>query len=195
MFGKNAPFEDWTRLLSLVFNLANKKPWLREECGYIVFYAVRDIAAQKKDTKYVNAALSALCQHSLAKTPEGIAIWLAATDSSLDSVEFPPNVWHDNNPFHSREKSALAKVMKESSEPNSGDGAENLNKQKSGVWNPKLHFAWDLILAQLYILPGGQNKKTKKGKNEKATHVTFNEFWTEVVDSKCLIRYAGLLSR
>ena len=178
----------------MVFELANKKPWLREECGYIVFGAIRDIAAQKRDPKYVNAALASLCQHNLAKTPEGVAVWLAATDSSLNSVELPSNVWHENNPLHSREKSSLAKVMKESSDPNPGDGVENLNKQKSGVWNPKLHFVWDLILAQLYTLPAEQSKKEKKGRKEKekVTHVTFNEFWTEVVDSKCPSLFCGL---
>lgn len=169
----------------MIFELANKKPWLREECGYIVFCAIRDIAAQKRDAKYVDSALAALCHHNLAKTPEGIAIWIAATDSTLAAADFPSNMWHENNPFHSREKSTLAKVMKESSESTPGDGVESANKQKSSVWNPKLHFAWDLILARLYTLPAEKSKKDKKGKKEKATHVTFNDFWVEIVDSKC----------
>ncbi|KAK2740290.1 DNA-directed DNA polymerase [Myotisia sp. PD_48] len=178
--------DNWSRMLTLVFELANKKPWLREECGYIVFCAIRDIKANKSLSKYVETALTLLCKNNLARTPEGIAIWLAAMSLSLSpSVVFPQDVWIQDNPLNVREKAAFAKIMKESSSPSSSEGEEGTTdgkKQKSGIWNPKLHFAWDYILATLFAAPLERSKSESKSKKDKSSQVTFAEFWTEVVD-------------
>ena len=159
----DVPFENWTKLLSLIFELANNKPWLRKECGYIVYCSISDISMRKADAKYVEEILSCLCKHNLAKTPEGVAIWLAAMDSPT-SVKFPPNVWQHGSPIHVREKAKLAKIMRESSD--SQTPAEN--SHKPAVWNPQLHFAWEAILPRLYAQEPS----------------IFADIWTEVVDSK-----------
>ncbi|KAF3899746.1 DNA-directed DNA polymerase [Trichophyton interdigitale] len=182
LFQPDVPFENWTRLLSLVFELANKKPWLREECGYIIFYSIRDIGTRNRGTKYVDSALAALCGNNLAKTPEGIAIWLAAMDLSCSPpVVFPSGVWSHDNPLSSRERASLAKIMKESSGQDASNGEESKVKN-SGVWNPKLPFAWDPILTKLYSTAAGKSQVEGKGKKDKATQLSFLDFWTEVVD-------------
>ncbi|KAM5466640.1 DNA-directed DNA polymerase [Microsporum audouinii] len=182
LFQPKVPFETWTRLLSLVFELANKKPWLRGECGYIIFYAIRDIGARNRSAKYVDSALAALCENNLAKTPEGVAIWLAAMDISLSPpVVFPHGVWNHDNPLNSREKATLAKIMKESSGQDASN-SEDTTIKSSGVWNPKLPFAWDPILAKLYTSPVEKPSIEDKGKKGKAGQLAFSDFWTEVVD-------------
>ncbi|WEW58089.1 DNA-directed DNA polymerase [Emydomyces testavorans] len=169
-------FDNWAQLLSLIFDLAKKKPWLREECGYIIYCAVRDIADKKADVQYVDEIIKGLSKNGLAKTPEGIAIWLAAMECP-SPVTFVLDVWQSNNPLHTKEKTALAKIMKESSDPHSERNGENGTANKSSVWNPKLHFAWDPILARLYKL--SRNKKEDRTSKQ----VSFIDFWTEVVDT------------
>lgn len=148
----------------MIFELANKKPWLREECGYVIYCSIADIGSRKANAKYVGEILSCLCNQNLAKTPEGVAIWLAAMDLQT-SLKFPPNVWQHGSPIHVREKAKLAKIMKESSDP---QAAAADNSHKPAVWNPQLHFAWEAILRRLYA------QETS----------TFVDIWTEVVDSK-----------
>ena len=158
----NVPFENWTKLLTLVFELANLKPWVREECGYILFTTVAFTASKKADAKYIEAILSGVVEHNLVKTPEGVAIWLAALEVPT-KLKFPPGVWQHGSPVHIKEKAALSKIMKGSSDPKA-----EAESQKSGVWNPKLHFAWEIILPKMYAQDAS----------------TFADIWTEVVDSR-----------
>lgn len=182
LFQPQAPFEDWIKILTTLFDLAKKKPWLREECGWIIFCSLRDIQTHKFDVKYAEAALDSLCQNGLAKTPEGVAIWTAAKDL-FPTMKFPEGVWQHGGPLHVREKATLAKIMKETSESQPEPGKENGKAQSSGVWNPKLHFAWDSVLQKLYAQSPEKNGSSKD-KDSKATQASFTDIWTEVVDSK-----------
>ncbi|KAL4922839.1 DNA polymerase phi-domain-containing protein [Aspergillus aurantiobrunneus] len=173
LFTPRALLPEWTKILELVFELAKKKPWIREECGWIVYRCVHDISTQKADAKLVEIALETLCSKDLARTPEGVAIWLAAKDQ-FPGISFPSKVWKHDDPLDSKERSQLAKAMKESS--NSESEAEGA--KASGVWNSKLHFAWDAALASLNGLP----KEYSKSKSS-ATRLSFVDFWTEVVDN------------
>ncbi|OJK00955.1 hypothetical protein ASPACDRAFT_51746 [Aspergillus aculeatus ATCC 16872] len=183
--GAAAPAE-WTRLLDRVFELAKKKPWLREECGWIVYRCVLDLASsQKKDqvgVKLVEVALERLCAHDLAKTPEGVAVWLAAKEA-FPSVKFPAKVWKHEDPLDAKERVSLGKVMKDSSDSSASSGEDGDGQKKgsgaaaanSGVWNSKLHFAWDVVLGRLAQVP--------KAKAKGESRLGFAEFWTEVVDN------------
>ncbi|KLJ12805.1 DNA polymerase phi subunit [Blastomyces silverae] len=181
LFQSQVPFEEWIKILATLFDLAKKKPWLREECGWIIFCSLREIQTHKFDVKYAEAALDSLCQNGLAKTPEGVAIWIAAKDL-FPSMKFPEAVWQHGSPLHVREKASLAKIMKETSESQSEHGKENGKAQNSGVWNAKLHFAWDIVLQKLSTQPSGQNGSPKT-KDSKATQASFTDIWTEVVDN------------
>ncbi|PYI36682.1 hypothetical protein BP00DRAFT_331140 [Aspergillus indologenus CBS 114.80] len=188
----SAPGAEWTRLLDRVFELAKKKPWLREECGWIVYRCLLDFAAPKQEeeeeehapkVKFVEVALERLCAHDLAKTPEGVAVWLAAKDG-FPAATFPAQVWKHEDPLDAKERVALAKVMKDSSsDASAGAGQPDEEGKKggaaaaaanSGVWNSKLHFAWDVVLGRLAQVSKAKAKESRLG---------FAEFWTEVVDN------------
>lgn len=179
LFKPKAFFHEWTKLLDLVFELAQKKPWLREECGWVIYRSVYDLAAQKLDAEFVEAALERLSQHELVRTPEGVAIWLAAKDF-FPSANSPSKAWKHDDPLDAKERSQLAKVMKDSSSTETG--SEGQEKQKSsGVWNSKLHFAWDAVISRLIDVPTKDGSKSKKSSSSR---LSFADFWTEVVDSK-----------
>ncbi|KAH1509618.1 hypothetical protein KXX06_007091 [Aspergillus fumigatus] len=171
LFKGAVPPAEWTKLLDLVFDLAKKKPWIREECGWIIYRCVFDLASQKAGAKYVEIALERLCANDLARTPEGVSIWLAAKEA-YPKAEFPGKVWKHDDPLDSRERTQLAKVMKDSSAGDSEAGTQGNNPKSSGVWSSKLHFAWDAVIRQLADLPAKQSSR-----------LTFAEFWTEVVDN------------
>jgi DNA polymerase phi len=164
------PFTHWTKVIELIFELAQKKPWLREECGWIIYRCVYDLSARDMDVKFVEAALNRLCQCGLAATPEGVAIWLAAKDM-FPKADLPSKTWKHDDPLDPKERSSLSKIMKESSSEQ-----EDGNKAKSsGVWNSKLHFAWDAVLSRT----GDGSPKSKN----KHARLSFADFWLEVVDN------------
>ncbi|PIG85122.1 DNA polymerase V [Aspergillus arachidicola] len=175
LFKPNAPFSEWTKLLDLVFDLAKKKPWIREECGWIVYRCVYELSAQKAETKFVESALERLCTNELARTPEGVAIWLAAKDL-FPKVKLPSKVWKHDDPLDVKERNQLAKVMKESSVSEAEGENKGGNPKSSGVWNSKLHFAWDAVLSRL-------SETSAKESKSKTSRLSFSDFWTEVVDN------------
>ncbi|KAL2827137.1 putative DNA polymerase V [Aspergillus cavernicola] len=175
LFSPKALFSEWTQVLELVFELAKKKPWIREECGWIIYRCIYDFS-QKADTKIIEMAIEHLCSKDLARTPEGVAIWLAAKDR-FPGISFPSKIWKHDDPLDSKERTQLAKVMKESSNNESEGQGEGAAKQ-SGVWISKLHFAWDAVLKILNAMPAKESKS--KGS---ATRLSFADFWTEVVDN------------
>ncbi|PWY78239.1 hypothetical protein BO70DRAFT_60221 [Aspergillus heteromorphus CBS 117.55] len=175
LFKAAVPFTEWTKVLDLVLDLAQKKPWLREECGWIIYRCVYELAAQKADAKFVESALERLCSNELARTPEGVAIWLAAKDLFSDA-KFPSKIWKHDDPLDARERTQLAKVMKESSSADSENG-QGGNAKSSGVWNSKLHFAWDPVMTRL------GDSSAKESSKSKSSRLSFADFWTEVVDN------------
>ncbi|KAL4945666.1 hypothetical protein BDV06DRAFT_230140 [Aspergillus oleicola] len=174
LFSPKALLPEWTKVLELVFGLAKKKSWIREECGWIVYQCIHDIAAQKADTKLVETVLELLCSNDLARTPEGVAIWLAVRDL-FPGINFPSKIWKNDDPLESKERNQLAKAMKESSSGES-EGEGEKSAKASGVWNSKLHFAWDAALTSL----NSAQKESKKGPSNR---LVFADFWTEVVDN------------
>ncbi|KAE8403028.1 DNA polymerase phi-domain-containing protein [Aspergillus pseudonomiae] len=175
LFKPKAPFSEWTKLLDLVFDLAKKKPWIREECGWIVYRCVYELSAQNADAKFVESALERLCTNDLARTPEGVSIWLAAKEL-FPKVQLPSKVWKHDDPLDAKERNQLAKVMKESS-VSEAEGENKGSKAKaSGVWNSKLHFAWDAVLSRL-------SETSAKESKSKTSRLSFIDFWTEVVDN------------
>lgn len=177
LFKDEVPPAEWTKVVDLVFDLAKKKPWIREECGWIIYRCVFDLASQKAGAKYVEVALERLCSNDLARTPEGVSIWLAAKET-YPKADFPSKVWKHDDPLDSRERNQLAKVMKESSAADSEAGSQGNNPKSSGVWSSKLHFAWDAVIRQLADVSAKKSKSSSR--------LSFADFWTEVVDSKFL---------
>lgn len=142
----------------------------------MLYRCVYDLSARKMDTKYLEAAIERLCSYDLARSPEGIAVWLAAKDM-FPKASFPEKIWKHDDPLDAKERTSLSKIMKESS-AEEADGQKS--SKSSGVWNSKLHFAWDAVLSRT-------SDGSSKSKSSKSARLSFTDFWTEVVDSKwCL---------
>lgn len=127
----------------------------------------------------METAIEQLCSNDLARTPEGVAIWLTVKDLFPDA-KLPSGVWQHDDPLHVKEKRNLSKVMKEAWGSEDSSGKEPGNSRISGVWSSKLHFTWDVILVRLY----SQGTQEKKEKTSKSARAGFIDFWTEVVDGK-----------
>ncbi|KAL2859058.1 DNA polymerase phi-domain-containing protein [Aspergillus pseudodeflectus] len=168
LYSPKSRIAEWTKVLELVLDLAKKKPWIREECGWIIYRSIYDLSAQKADSKLVEIALESLCSNDLARTPEGVATWVAARDL-FPGIGFPNKVWKHDDPLDSKERNQLAKVMKESEPAGDSEGPK-----VSGVWNSKLHFAWDAVVNSL---------NSVSEKPSKSTRLSFADFWLEVVDN------------
>ncbi len=154
--------------------VATKKPWLREECGWILHSACQTLKDGNWSTNHVRTLLEKWCQAGLAKTPEGVAVWLRARED-FPGVDLPSNVWQDGNPLHTKDMSKLARVLKESPV---GEGSQEPDGDVSqkGSWSSKLHFVWTVIFNKLANLePVPSNVDTSKT-------VSFGRFWQEAVD-------------
>ncbi|KAH8737182.1 DNA polymerase phi-domain-containing protein [Ilyonectria robusta] len=153
------PFSDasrWNAVLDLLLRLANKKVWLRSQCGWVIVQSIEQMS--QKDAK---ATLERVADAGLAKTPEGAAIWLVALNR-FPSIKVKP--WE--NPLSKKCFGDLAAVLRESFTQDQGDQGQ---KNKQASWTAQLHFAWDLILAH-YV------KEADAGSAE------FEQFWSRVVD-------------
>jgi DNA polymerase phi len=90
-------------------------------------------------------------------------------------AEYPAKVWKHDDPLDTKERNSLSKIMKESS-AEEADGQKS--SKSSGVWNAKLHFAWDAVLSRT------SDGSSKSSKSSKSGRLSFADFWTEVVDSE-----------
>ena len=152
----------WMAVLDLVLNLAQKKMWLRSQCGYIV---VQAISQMKK--KLAEKTLEKLAEEGFAKTPEGVGIWIAALDQFPDILA-PPQPWQ--NPLAAASLSSLPAVLKESGREQQSEA--NGSKIKQGGWSAQLHFVWDLILARFVKIAAREPDAAEQ----------FKQFWKRVVD-------------
>ena len=173
--------EAWSRVLDLVYELAQKKAWLREECGWILYKSIESLKAHDNGIIYAQILVDKLNAHGLAQTPEGIALWLGS-QSTFPSVILPPSVWHKQNPLHRKEKAKLANTMKVASTMGPLQAETTSKIAKNTTWSPSLHFAWDVILASLI-----QQNHASQAETVKTTG--FADFWTEAVDSELLSSY------
>ena len=167
----------WGQLLDLVYDLAKKKPWLREECGFILFTSVQML--QERDLKHAQLILDKLHENGLLKTSEGVAIWIAL-QSKFSSLRFPREVWHREDPMNHKEMTVLAKILKEAPVKEDANGQVDFNNLQKGAWSSKLHFAWDVILTKLLNTDLSIHSKGSK----KSKRVDFAAFWERCVDGK-----------
>ncbi|KAM5355893.1 hypothetical protein ACJ41O_002539 [Fusarium nematophilum] len=157
----------WNTVLSLLLGLANKKVWLRSQCGWIIVQSIEQM--EQKDAE---ATLEKVTDANLAKTPEGVAIWLVAL-SRFPDLKVKP--WR--NPLSQKSFGDLAAVLRESFQDFSNDQNERGQKNKQGSWTAQLHFVWDIILAH-YVKEGD------------AKADDFGQFWSRVVDDSLFSKSA-----
>lgn len=153
----------WEVVFDSLMYLCGKKPWLREEVGWVVVEALAQMSQSQAET-----TLQRLFEAGLAASPEGVGIWIAARRQFPD-MKFPPKPWGSSgNPLEHLK--SLGKALKESSSAE----AEGQAKQ-AGSWNPQLHFVWGMIVDQ-YVAGA------RSGDEDVADE--FEKFWKVAVDGK-----------
>lgn len=156
----------WNEILEKLLHLAKKKPWIREECGWVIVEAL----AQMNEAQ-VKSTLERLVEDGLAMSPEGVGIWITAK-KQFPEMKFPAKPWgKTGNPLDNLQ--SLAKALKESSLGE--DTTPNKQLAKSGSWNPQLHFVWTLVLSEYATAVKGKSSGVK---------TDFEHFWKVAVDGK-----------
>lgn len=162
LFGEN---ETWKPILEKLLELSKKKPWIREECGWVIVESLAQM--NQKQGEYT---LNKLYEEGLAVSPEGVGIWLTARNHFPD-MKFPSKPWGRNgNPLEHLK--SLAKALKESS---SNDDSDSQQAKQTGTWNPQLHFVWNIVLAQY-----AEAIKIKRD----GIKMEFQNFWKVAVDGR-----------
>lgn len=79
-----------------------------------------------------------------------------------------------------KEKTSLAKVLKEASTANNDKSNVEGNIPQKGSWNFKVHFAWPVVLAALLK----DQSRSGQVHTNTSKRLDFKDFWNEAVDSK-----------
>jgi len=174
LFASEEALQEYAEVLDLLFEVAQKKPWLMESSFWTIASSVptwpTGTASQAAEITYRK-----LAESGLAKMGEGVGLWLAL-QAYRPTVTPPKDVWSKGSPLVTGSLSTLARVLKESSSKE--DVAEG-GKSK-GSWSPKLGFVWDLIL-KVYFSSEESWRKVQDRKNPIAE---WAEFWRVVVDGE-----------
>ncbi|ERS98598.1 hypothetical protein HMPREF1624_05385 [Sporothrix schenckii ATCC 58251] len=164
--GDNGRVRYWDTLLQHLLQLGHKKVWLRSQACFVVVQAIA--RGRLPDKATVAATLQTVASDasgdSLAKTPEGLGMWLAAL------ARFPemalPAPW--TAPLAPGSHKDVVAVLKNSGGDNDGNSEASSSKTvKQGNASAQLHFVWDLLLDALLV--DGAAKR-------------FDAFWVAVVD-------------
>ncbi|KAK0392688.1 hypothetical protein NLU13_2183 [Sarocladium strictum] len=148
----------WEPALDILLDLGQEKAWMRSQCGFTIVEAMRQM-----DQNLTKSTLRRIAEKGQAKTPEGVAIWLAAS-SRFPNLKVQP--W--NHPLAKESLATLTAVLKESYNLAKEEGEDTQTSKQAG-WTRDPHFVWDLIL-RYYAL------------DELAPIADFERFWTTVVD-------------
>ena len=165
----------------MIFALANQKPWLRDQCGYVLFQPIsgdlsRNCSAQEE---HAQSLIDKLSQSGLAKTREGVCLWIAV-QNGYRSVHFPDGIWRDKDPLGRHALNQLAPVLLESkSQVTSTDPSEGARKD-DGSTSTNLPFVWRFLGKTLADTPVTKGK----GKSDKAGRVDLPSFWARCVDGE-----------
>lgn len=158
----------YAAVLALLFELSNKKPWLRESCAWTICVSALSWPAGIA-AKIAGLTYSALVESGLARSSEGVAIWLTL-QAYHPSVAPPRDVWIKDSPLNSSNLANLGRILKEVSEEG--------GMQSKGSWNPKLHFVWEFIL-EIYF-----DEKENWAKLKEGEIAEWKEVWKVVVDGE-----------
>ncbi|KAF2495104.1 hypothetical protein BU16DRAFT_486325 [Lophium mytilinum] len=173
----SVPLECWNNILDHIYELARDKPWLREECGSVLCGTVRNLQSTKGNTKHVKEIIGRLSTYNLAKTPEGVAIWLV-TRSLFSQDVLPEDIWRKKDPLCTKERRVLANVLKENFVNVSDSKPKSDSKNvKGGSAHSRPSFAWHFVLQEML----GRESKSD-----------FAKFWIDVVDDNLFSASASL---
>ncbi|OAA63667.1 DNA polymerase [Niveomyces insectorum RCEF 264] len=166
----------WNTVLGHLLQLGNKKVWLRSQACFVIVQAI--VRGHLPNQAAVAATLKAIASAdsdggqsgSLAKTPEGLGIWLAALTRFPDMAL--PAPW--TAPLAPGSHKDVVAVLRNTSSNDDNDNVREKTKKtavKQGNASAQLHFVWDLLLNKLIT-------RQPKG----AATKQFDSFWVTVVD-------------
>lgn len=164
--------ESWNKLLDQVYKMARDIPWLREECGMVLVEAVRSLKGQSQYQKCVEELLERLNSFQLILTPEGVAVWLTVKESYPEALS--EGVWHTKDPLSKKERSRLAKILKEDFNKTESEAGKK-ETTKTGTTNPNPSFTWDLAFAEML-------RRDEAAKEDAQNKPEFPQFWIDTVD-------------
>nr|POE51992.1 dna polymerase v [Quercus suber] len=153
---------EWRGFVDAVLELAAEKPWVRAECGAMLFEYFEGVDVSAVTQGRAQTLMAALHEKALTRTPEGVALWLAIS-ARFPTIELPKGVWHANNPLSPEEAVRLKKVLHGNVVDGEGGSA---NGSSTGLRQSQPSFAWTVILSRLH---------TKDAR-------TFEHFWTDAVE-------------
>ncbi|KEF58028.1 uncharacterized protein A1O9_05951 [Exophiala aquamarina CBS 119918] len=166
----------WKRVLDLICAVALKKPWLRQTCGRALYNCILSNDSKLVTETFVIDTISAFDTYRLIRTPEGVAVWIAAT-RAFPQAQLPKSLWYDEDPLGSKGMNSLAVILVDARTHSDGSD-EAFEAQGSAAWSANLHFAWDVVLSDLY-----QARPTSEQNGHRPVkRVGFETFWLTVVD-------------
>lgn len=177
LVSRSSSRDQWKRLLDLICHIAKKKPWLRQECGWVLrhFFESRHFQPDQVHLQFAEDIISTLSTNKLIRTPEGVVIWLAAK-GRFPKEKLVKHVWKHGHPLAHKDVEALAQIMRDA-KPNATN--EEDGPQGAAIWSSRQHFAWRYIIS--YLLQS----------NTETELISFGEFWQIVIDKNMLDRQAS----
>lgn len=154
--------DQWRKFVDAVADLAAEKPWIRSECGAMLYEYLESIDVSETTKDRAQAVIASLHEKALTKTPEGVALWLSVS-TRFDNVQLPKGVWHGDNPLSSEECVRLKKVMNGNAVEDNGSAT---NGASTGLRQSQPSFAWKVILSHLHAEDGK----------------AFQHFWDDAVE-------------
>ncbi|KIX95770.1 uncharacterized protein Z520_08478 [Fonsecaea multimorphosa CBS 102226] len=181
VFGKKTDQSHFKRLLDIVCALAIKKPWLRQECGWVLYNCIVSDQDDLPESLSLHI-IDKLVANKLIRTPEGVAIWLVAS-RRFPSVKLPKSTWKSGHPLVKKDVNILADILKDA-KVQQEEGDSDLKSQGSARWSANLHFAWEVVLAETFRNTSRESGVRKDVKNSIRgdDKITFDLFWKVVVD-------------
>lgn len=163
----------WKELLPLLLELATKNSELQLACGSLIADVVE--ALDNSSASFTNDAVS---ESSLVKTPEGLAIWVAAL---RQHPGLKSKTW--KKPVSAKSSSGLTTILKESATKVLNENGPGTDAGKS-TWTSPLHFVWAKLAAYFGKLGDDALKD-------------FTSLWTPVVEGRpppCVCCMTGLIN-
>lgn len=167
--------ECWNKLLDHIYGMARDVPWLREECGMVLIEAAKSLRGESRYQECVKEMINRLNAFKLVSTPEGVAIWLTVRADYEDVL--PEGVWHSKDPLSKKERTRLAKILKENYQGAQADGDKETLKTAPASPNPT--FAWNLVLADIL-----RRDDAARSDGKDSSRPDFPQFWIDIVDSR-----------
>jgi DNA polymerase phi len=159
----------WPMVLDVILKLAQLKPWIRSQCGWLVLEAVPQMTQETAEI-----TLQSLSEQKLVKTSDGVGIWMSVI-KRFPGLRLPAKTWQD--PLATKNLSDLALAIRDSGRESDPEAAAGSLRTKQANWTAQLHFIWDLISQHYQALARSDDKEASE---------QFKLFWNRVVDGELI---------